>query len=179
MANKVANSSTFDDKIVSKRRDLDWICRPLFIWMGILGIHPLSPDTSVIKHILALVLRYGLWTLFVGVTIAINVIFFQGLLQDANDINTQTSFWNKCIENVNWAVCNIGIHSWIIFFVLWKNKWSQLHNLLSKIEISMMESCQPSFSDSSNLRKIAFAFTVYIVIAVKNHFNVLFLIFIL
>ena len=167
MANKVGTLSTGTEKSqnhVQGRNNLEWSLRPLFIWMDIICIHPVQRNRTI-TH---LVIRYGIWLLCVSAAVAQLVLFFQGFQED---FENKTDFWNKTIDYCNWAVHNIGIHSWIIVCALWNLKWSQLHNSLVSLDVDM-ERYQPS-TDFFKLCKIGIAALLYILIAVFRSFFLL------
>ena len=138
-------------------RNLDSDLRYFLIWMGIIGIYPLS--ASVIKDILTLIVRYAIWIFFVTSNVLMLIFFFNYYPPlDA----AKTSSLNYTIEFGSWAVHNVGIHSLIILLVLSKKTWNKLHNSLNEINMRLDQSITVSIKKRSILG------ILYIVLSVKK-----------
>ena len=136
-----------------------------FIWMRIIGIYPLiEHDSKVLKQV-GLIIRYGLWILFLVANVAIVVLFYKSDYRE----NSVTMYWSFVIDVIwNWTIHRLGIHSWIVLIALGRNRWFKLHKSLIKIDKIVEHSIGYGLITFARLKKFIIAAILYILLSVKT-----------
>lgn len=147
-----------------KRVETDLSPHYLIVWMQILGINPLirrKPSKSI-KHKLALIFRYVIWSLnMLGNTTQL-VFYFS-----KKNYGTATQFWSDLIDYVNWSANAMGVHSVVLFFGLLKNEWIHLFESLMDSQKCVVVGVQNKFNILKHRKCIAVGLvTIFLTVCV-------------
>ena len=146
-------------------QDVDSYWWRVFTWMKVIGLYPLSLNDSKVITAVSLTLRYGLWVLNVTANIAQIAIFYEN--QSIYFENSASNQWYLVIQYWNWAVHNIGVHSWIVIVVLRKNKWMKLNKSLAKIEKNRQTNRSLILKDRTQNNQVGIVIFILLLVLMK------------